>query len=144
MPWHQHCSPSSLKRSAAATALRCHGRRPPPMTSHACSLPFSPPPRPDHPGVGMSAFRRILRSLVGVAVLLTSTLAVTTAATGAAHATTTGPVVGFWAGQNLGGFCGPYDPTTCPRPQTSYTSDVWQALVDGHGKLGFNLIYGSD
>jgi hypothetical protein len=51
--------------------------------------------------------------------------------------------VGFWAGQSVTP-CLALDPLTCPRDLSTYTPEVWNALVTGHGFLDMDLVYGSD
>lgn len=81
--------------------------------------------------------------------LASGLLALAAASTGGASAASTSepapltpPRIGWWAGQNFG-VCGS-DILSCPRDNSAYTPEVWDALEDGNGFLGFDLVYGSD
>lgn len=99
----------------------------------------------------MRSFRLVAASLTTglLALTATATDAVglvgepdSTVAAASATATASTPRVGWWAGQIIT-VCNT-DIGACPRDNTIYTDEVWDALQEGDGFLGFDLVYGSD
>lgn len=85
-----------------------------------------------------------LRALLAVLAVVIASLGVGNVGSVATSAPLTPPPprVGWWAGQNFG-VCGS-DILSCPRDNSAYTPEAWDALEEGNGFLAFDLVYGSD
>jgi hypothetical protein len=79
---------------------------------------------------------------LALAALITALLCPIATGATSASATSGPPSVGWWAGQNVG-LCGA-DPLSCPRDNSNYTPQAWDALAAGNGFLNFDLVYHSD